>query len=70
MSRHPDVNLLEPHFDAFLEFHEELSAFRQVGHVDGHADEVVAVGLALMAPESANRLRFGRDGAEALLQFE
>jgi len=33
-------------------------------------DEIVAIRLALVAPEAADRLRLGRHGPESLLQFE
>src|SRR6266516_4685556 len=63
---HPDVDLAErcPHL--FLEFDEELSAFRQVWGIHERTDEIVAEELVLVAPQAADRLRFAGDSAEAL----
>jgi hypothetical protein len=53
---HPDVELLKPLFEDFLEFAEELADLRRVRHINKNSDKFVAVDLALLAPDTANDL--------------
>jgi hypothetical protein len=56
VGRHPNVNLLEPRLQSLLELDEELPMFRLVRDVYKDSDQVIAVGLAFVPPESADRL--------------
>ena len=70
VGRHPDLDLLEAALQPLLELEEETAMLGLVGDIDEDPNQVVAVSLALVAPEAADRLRLGRDGPELLLPFE
>jgi hypothetical protein len=70
IGRHPNVELLKLSFQTFFEFHEEPSVLRQIGYVDEDSNEVVPKDLALMLPEPADDLCFGRDCAKVFAQLQ
>jgi len=70
ITRDPNVDLLETPLEFVFEGAHECQALGRVWRIDENAHEVIAVGLALVAPKAANGLSFGGDGAELLLQFE
>jgi len=70
IGRHPDIDLLKPFANLFLELREELAVLGRVRHIDERAHQVVAEYLVLVLPQSTNRLRFARDRSEPLAQLK
>ena len=58
IGRHPDIELLESRLKPFLEFDKELQVLVRIGNVTKHADQFIAIELALMSPATFNKLRF------------
>src|SRR5205814_2598464 len=67
---HPDVHLPEPALECLLEVPEEFTGVRIIGRVYENTNEVVEVDWAGVFSLSADRLGFGRNGAEALAKFQ
>lgn len=67
---HPDVYLIEPRLQSFLELHEESSAGIRIGCVDEHTNQLVAEDFRFVRPDTANRMALAGDGAEVTAQFK
>jgi len=70
VGRHPDVDLLESRLQSLLELKEKPTIFGLVRDVYEEPNQVVAVRLAFVTPEAADRLRLTRHRSEVLLQFQ
>jgi hypothetical protein len=62
---HPDVDLLEIKFEAFLKVEKPCAVFGRICHVGEYPHEVIAIDAAFMLPDAPNSLRLERCRAEA-----
>ena len=69
MGSNPDVDLLEPRFQAFLERCDECAALGNVRDIDKDSHKFVPIHLAAVRPFAANRLALRRDDSKPFLQL-
>jgi hypothetical protein len=67
IGRHPNIELLEPLLEPFLEFDKELQIIARIWYVAEYAYQFVSVMIASMPPTPINALRLGGHGAKSLL---